>query len=306
MTNVLCGVNWFGVKARLDELTSSFISEHGDLALERLDGEEVTYEQILGAVESLPFLAAKKMVVVYNLSANKQASENLETLIEKAGDSTDLLIVESKLDKRGVYYKGIKKLKGFEEFNELDEYGLTDWLIKQAEKSGAKLSKSDARYLVERAGSSQAALAHELEKLIQYNPEIARANIELLVNEVPTSTVFNLIDKAFAGDLKAALRIYDEQRAQKVEPQAMLAMLVWQMHVVALCSAAGQKNSSEIASETSLNSFVVGKSQAIAQKMGRTKINKFLELLRDIDYTSKWQTYNYDEAMRFAIVSLAN
>lgn len=305
MVVALVGTNWFGVKHRLNSLIANFVAEHGDLALERLDAEDASYAQILGAVESLPFLASKKMVVVYNLSASKDAAEQLEQLIDRAGDTTDLIIVESKVDKRSVYYKQLKKLKGFEEFNDPDARSLADWLITEAASLGAKLSPGDAQYLVDRVGASQTALASELEKLAQYNTHISRQNIDLLTDQTPTSTIFNLIDTAFSGNLNAALRMYDEQRAQKVEPQAIHGMLVWQMNIVAACSAAGDKNSSQIAAETSFNPYVVGKSQTIARRMGRTKISEFLNLLRDIDYTSKHQTYDYDQAMRFAIVSLA-
>ncbi len=84
------------------------MQEHGALAVERLDGEEASYEQIIGAVESLPFLAEKKMVIVQDLSANKQAVEALEQIINLAGDTTDLVVVEPHPDKRAAYYKQLK------------------------------------------------------------------------------------------------------------------------------------------------------------------------------------------------------
>lgn len=306
MIHIFVGVNWFGIKQQLDELVKAFVSEHGDLALERIDASEASYEQILGAIESLPFLASKKLVVLQDLSLNKQTAEELETLLNRAGDTTDLIIVESKLDKRSVYYKQLKKTKGFKEFNEPDLASLATWLTDAADRAGAAISRSDAAYLVERVGLNQTALASELEKLIQYNPKITLSNIELLTEQTPSSTIFNLVDAAFSGNLKTAMRLYDEQRAQKVEPQAMHGMLVWQMNVVAACSAGGSRSASEIATDTGLNPYIVGKSQAIARQMGRARISAFLTLLRDIDYTSKRQTYDYDQAMRYAIVSLAN
>jgi DNA polymerase III subunit delta len=307
MTIALVGTNWHGVKAELDTLTSEFVREHGDLALERIDGFEAEYEQILGAIESLPFLASKKMVVIQNLSQNKQASEALGTLIERAGDSTDLVVVESKVDKRSVYYKQLKKLADFKEFNELDENALAGWLATEAKQQKAVLSTNDARFLVERVGANQTALARELEKLVQYDPKITRQTIELLTDETPSSTIFNLIDSAFSGNLEQALRIYADQRAQKVEPQAMHAMLVWQMHAVALCAQApNDKSAQDIAKDAGMSPYVVQKSQNIARRMGKAKILEILTLLRDIDHRSKHHTLDYDEAMKFIIISLAN
>jgi DNA polymerase-3 subunit delta len=305
MTTTLTGTNWFGVKEKLDKLAGDFVKEYGDLALEKLDGSEATYNQILGSIESLPFLASKKMVIIQDFSVNKQAAESLKELLDRLPETTDLIIVESKLDKRSVYYKALKKLTDFQEFNQLDETQLVDWLVAQAGTQGRTLSKGDARYLVERVGNDQMRLARELDKLITYDIKISRENIDLLVDESPSSTIFNLLDSIFSGNLDAALNLYQKQRSQRVEPQAIHAMLVWQMHVVAVASSAPDSSSAQkIAADSGMNPFVVQKSQKIARKMDRTKIHEFLGLLRDIDYKSKRETIDYDEALKFAIIFL--
>jgi DNA polymerase-3 subunit delta len=307
MAVTITGTNSFLAKAEAKKLIGDFVKTNGDLALERLDASEVSEQIIIGAVESLPFLVPKKMVVVRDLSANQSAAEALEQILEHSSDSTELMIVEGKLDKRGVYYKQLKKLTDFREFNELDEASLADWLAQEAKKLGATLSRSAAQYLVQRVGANQMLLSHELEKLNQYNSEISRESIDKLTIENPSSTVFNLIDSVFSGNLAQALRIYDEQRRQRVEPQAIHGLLVWQMHSVSITAAAPTgMSSSEIAKQSGMSPFVAQKSQRIAQKMGRRKIIEFMELLRDIDYRSKRETLDYDEALRYAIVKLAD
>lgn len=307
MIVALTGTNWFGLKNQLDTLVNSFVVKHSDLALERVNGPEASYEHVVGAIESLPFLATKKMVVISDLSANKQASEALEKLLERLPETTDLIIVESKLDKRSVYYKQLKKLTDFQEYNELDENQLVDWLVAQAKINKVELGRNDAQYLVQRAGISQTKLAHELEKLIAYDSKISRKSIDLLVDETPASTIFNLLDSAFSGDLNTALKLYQEQRSQRIEPQAIHALLVWQMHAVSVVESAPENLSPhEIAQTSGMNPFVVQKSQRIARQMGRSKIAQFMSLLRDIDYKSKRETLDYDEALRFVIVSLAS
>jgi DNA polymerase-3 subunit delta len=306
MVKILAGTNWHALKESLDTLTSDFVNEYGEMALERIDAADSSYEQILGAVESLPFLSAKKMVVVEDLSKNTQASEAVEILLERAGDTTDLVIVEGKLDKRSAYYKFLKKQPSFHEYNELNENDLVNWLLDEANEKHASISQADARYLVQRVGLNQSSLSHELEKLVQYNPKIARQNIDMLTDEAPSSTIFNLIDSAFSGNVQRALEIYADQRAQKVEPQAIYAMLVWQMHAVSVCAHAPSTHSaSDIAKDAGISPFVIQKSQSIARRMGPPKIKEVLEILREVDVRSKQQTMNFDEAMKYIIVSLA-
>lgn len=307
MIIALSGTNVFLRNTKLQQLTQNFVKEHGDLALEKIEAENAEYNQIIGAVESLPFLASKKMVVLYDLSLNKEAAEKLEDLIRLAGETTDLVIVETKPDKRGTYFKQLKKLTDFHEFNELDESAMAGWLTDEAKALGANLSRADANYLVQRVGANQLKLSHELQKLYQYNPKITKQTINELTDENPSSTIFNLIDSVFSGNTTQAIRIYEEQRHQKVEPQAIQGMLVWQMHAVAIAaSAPSSASAAQIAKDSGMSPYVIQKSQRIANAMGRTKVIEFMKLLRDFDYRSKREAFDYDEALRYAIISLAH
>jgi hypothetical protein len=73
----LTGGNSFALRKRFNELVDSFVKEHGELALERLDGEEVDVQVIIDVLQNLPFLATRKMVVVRELGVNKQAVEKI-------------------------------------------------------------------------------------------------------------------------------------------------------------------------------------------------------------------------------------
>jgi DNA polymerase III delta subunit len=67
MIITLAGSNFYSLNRRLDELAGKFLAEHGELALERIDAEEADPAAILEAVQSLPFLASRKMVVLRSL-----------------------------------------------------------------------------------------------------------------------------------------------------------------------------------------------------------------------------------------------
>lgn len=305
MVYAIVGSNWYLVKQTLDQIVSEFEKEHGDLATERFYGPESTYEEIAGALSSVSLFMSTKMVIVYDLSANKTVAERIDELLKLASDDTRLVIVESNVDKRSSYYKQLKKLKNFKEFGEVSEDALASWAAKYVGDNKGTLSLNDARYLIQRVGANQTGMERELAKLIQYDPKISRNSINELTDQTPTGTIFNLVDTVFSGDVSGTLRMYDNQRALKVEPQAIFGMFVWQMHIVAVCLTAGNKSASQISNDTGLNSYVVGKAQTIARRMGNQKVKEFLALLRDIELTSKKQTYNFDDAIKYAITTLA-
>jgi DNA polymerase III subunit delta len=304
MVITLTGSNFYLLKKRLDGLTAKFVKEQGELALQRIDAEEAEPAAILEAVQSLPFLASRKMVVVRNGSANKSISGQIEQIIDSAGDTTDLIFYESSPDKRSSYFKVLKSKTQLEEFNELDVKGLAKWLSEEAKKQAASLTLADASYLVDRVGVNQQLLANELDKLITYDPKIARSSIDLLTEKTPQSKVFDLLDAAFAGDKERALELYADQRAQKVEPQAIMAMITWQLKILTLAKFGVGKSPHQIAKDAGLSPYPVMKAQNLARKIDDNKLRDMVTDALAIDEKGKTKMINLDEALKTYIVTL--
>ena len=306
MVITLVGANGFGVERELNKLVSEFVEQHGELSLERIDCQEAEFEQIQEAVSALPFLSGKKMVVLRSPSVNKQFAEQAETLLEAMPETTEVIIVENKLDKRLTLYKYLNKSTDYREFAELDSYKLAAWLSSEAKAKGGSISSNDARYLIDRVGTSQLLLASELEKLLIYEPKITRTTIDLLTEATPQSNVFDLLEAAFNGKIERAIHIYEEQRAQKVEPIYIIAMLSWQLHILAVIKTAGDRGADKIAKEAKINPYVISKSQSIARSISYARLKELIRDLLDIDLKGKTQTIDLDAALRLYLISLAS
>jgi DNA polymerase-3 subunit delta len=304
MIITLTGANSLTLGRELRKHTSEFIKEHGDLALERVDGEEVGFEHVREALTALPFLSSKKMVVLRAPGTNKQFQEKFEDLLAQVPETTDVIIVEPKLDKRLGYYKQLKQQTDFREYGELDVAGLASWLSGEAKREGVKLSVHDARYLVERVGTDQRLLENELQKLLLAGQDITRQTIDRLTDPAPQSTIFELLDAAFSGRTKRALELYSEQRALKVEPQQIIAMLAWQLHIVSIIKAAGDRSPDVIAKQARLSPFVVRRSQGIARRVELPELKQLLLKLLDIDRKSKRTALDLDEALQNYLLKL--
>jgi DNA polymerase-3 subunit delta len=306
MTVTLTGENEFMLHAELEKRLQQFLQTYGDMALERLDGEEVSFERIQESLQSLPFLATAKMVVLWRPSTNKQFVEHVGELLSELPDTTELIIVEPKFDKRSVYYKLLKKSTEFHEYPALERTSLAKWLVTQAKEQGGTLLLSDANYLIERVGGNQQMLFHEVEKLLVYDPKITRETIMLLTEQTPQSTIFELLEATCAGNSRKAMELYDEQRQLKVEPQQVIAMLTWQLHVLALIKTADERSINTIASEAKLNPYVVRKTITIAQHMSLTELKRLVAELLEIDMRLKRQSIDADEALRNFLLRMAS
>lgn len=301
----LTGVNDFARSLELRKLVAAFVAEHTDMGLERFDGEESNAASMRAALASLPFLTTRKMVVLREPSKQKAWAEHISNVLTEIADTTDVVIVEPKLDKRLSYYKMLKKETDFREFNELDTAGLARWASEYAKAHGGSLSAGDARLLTDRLGGSQQLLQQELDKLLAYDPAVTKASIEALTEPMPQSTVFELLDAAFGGKTARAMELYREQRALKVEPQAIIAMLAWQLHVLALVKTAGKRSVDDIAREGKLNPFVVRKSQGLARALTLEQLKARITSLLALDIDLKTKSIDADEVLQLYLLTLS-
>ena len=304
MLITLTGNNHYLLKQRLDELKKTFLADNDPLSLREIDAESAELQIILEAVGSTSLFAQASMVVMRDLSLNKAASEHIEQIISSTADTTTQKKQKPKEKKRSAYFKVLKRLSQLEEYPETDSAQLTTWLITEAKKQGAKLSFSDAKTLVERAGCDQSLLANELAKLITYNSEISSRNIELLVAKTPQSKIFDLLDAAFGTNKKRALELYSQQRAQKIEPQEILAMIAWQLKLVSLAKLAGNMSASQIATDAGVSVYPINKAQNLANSIALDKLKKMVSEAYRIDKLIKTKPIEPDAALKTYIVSL--
>ena len=132
----LTGDNAFALQRQLHQLVADFTAEYGDLAVQHLDAQEASYEQVLEAITSLPFLTSRKLVILRQPSTHKQFAEGIEQLLDDVPETNEVILLEPKLDIRLSYYKTLTKQTDFHNFPELDINGLTRWLVEAAKEQG--------------------------------------------------------------------------------------------------------------------------------------------------------------------------
>lgn len=244
------------------------------------------------------------MIILSNASANKALSEHIEQLLDSVSESTDLILDEQKFDKRLLLYKTLKKRTEIREFLELDERSLSAWLVQEAKNRGGELKANDAAYLVSRAGLNQLSLSNELDKLLSYETNITRFSIDELVEPLPSSTMFSLLDAAFAGDRKRTLDLYEDQRKQQVEPQAIMGMIAWQLHIIALVKYNEGDSVDRVAAKSKLNPFVVRKTLGMVRNLQLSQVKDMVGRALQLDSRLKTESINADDAVQHFLLTI--
>lgn len=304
MITTIVGDNSWQIQQEVDRRTEAFMKVNDEFGLERVDAEEASLERIQEVLLGQGLFATQKLVILRHPEANKQLLEAIEHIIVSIPETTDVILLFGKVDKRAKYYKFLQKATDVLVLNQVDSRGLASWLVDETKSRGGTLSSSNAQLLVERIGLNQATLSQELDKLLLFKPEISRDMILEQTELTPQSTVFELMDAAFGGNKKKALSIYKEQRELKVEPLAILGMIAWQLHVLLIVASAKDKSPADIAKDAKIHPFVVNKSKNIVHKIPYNELKELVGRALDLDIRLKTQSINADDAMQHLLLSI--
>src|SRR3546814_15905018 len=101
MLKMLCGTNSFMRKKVQQDIIQKFTEQHGHNAVEKIDGEEATFENMQEAIQGLSFLTPNKLVILQAPSAQKEFQEKYQNLFGTDLGDTEVIIVEPKPAKIG-------------------------------------------------------------------------------------------------------------------------------------------------------------------------------------------------------------
>lgn len=304
MITVLSGKNIFSLNQYKNEVVDQQIKDYGEYSIEILNASEVSFKDILINVQTMPFLVEKKLIIISDIAVNKDATEDVEKLLEVDNQNVEILIVESNFDKRSSLYKTLKKKTNFKEFNDLDDYTLSKWISEIAKKNSYKISNSEISYLVQRVGSDQQKLFNELNKLASYENNITKENIELLTTKSIKSTTFDMLDSLFQGNINRAVEFYNEQRALNVEPQMIVGSLVWQLRVI-LAVKYSKENIDQTAKLSKFSPYSLRKSQNLADKLSKDQLKDIVSSILQLDIDSKSKSIDIDQAIKFKLLTIS-
>jgi DNA polymerase III subunit delta len=295
MIYVHTGNNDYLRKQAIKKYRRTHQAAHGEFSIEQFDGTQHTFEQITAALQNLPFLTEKKLVILRDPSALKQFQTWFCEHADSIDEAVDVVIEESSLDKRTGYAKFLLKLPNTVQHELLSDNELLRWLQRYVTDRDGTISASVAREFIDRVGTNQFLLSNEADKLLLHNKNITSESITMLCSAAPQSTMYELVDAILRGKRKQALKLYDQQRYLRVEPAQIVAMLAWQLHILAvLVTARGRASIDELAKSGHIHPYVLKKNQQLAQKLNRTTVQQLVDELVRVDTLLKTTSSNAD------------
>lgn len=273
-----------------------------DFNLQRFDGSEVSSDIVFGALESLPFFAEQKVVLLRDLNLDMLSAEETaqyEAMIETIPDTSVLVIYlpTVPLGKRPSakwkrFFSNAKSLQ-LVEFPRKSGSELEKYLVATAEKQGCQLSRPLAKELVRLCGEDLQTLQNEITKVCAYvgTGEIQREHLRSIVTVNTEEQVFSLSKALIGGQYEKAYQIVDYLMAQNEEPVALVALLssAYLNLYRAKCMVQSGQNVSELANyfDYKGKDFLLRNAEQESSRYSLEMLQNSLELLLEADLALK-------------------
>ena len=245
------------------------------------NGKSVVVDTVVENIELPPWASSKRIVEVVNFDFDKEAAEKITDVLGNIPDSTLLMFVTSKFDKR--------KKKLFDAFTKqgvvcevtyLEGGMLTKYITQTFGKSGITIDADACDSMISRFNSSMRRIDSAVKRIAVYCESESISNVNMaLVDELCEPDVygdiFKIMDAVGMGDASLALILLDNLIKMK-EPLPRIRFMIARHFREMICAKElGNKNA--VMNRLGSRSFVADK--LIRQSRNFT-MNKLLQLYK--------------------------
>lgn len=291
------------------------IFQSGDSMMnyDRFDQESKDLDAVLSSLETLPFFADKRVVVLENMglfeAKNKQRQEAIVDKLEQVKESVICFILEEKIDKRAKLYRYADKTGICCEFNFLEENELVRYLMGEMKKVDKEISLEVGRHFIETVGYELYSINIELRKLIDYLGEkekVDKKDIDEINTKHLEAKIFDLVDALGNKNKQVAVTLLRDMLDLKEPIQRIFVMITRQFTLIYQVKLHGEKRSSQeiILKDLGIPSFVLRKLSAQAAKFDKKNIKKLLKELSDMEYASRTGRMDLEAGVEMMILGL--
>ncbi len=299
----------------------------------KLDGSDVTFDQLLSVINALPFLADHRLVIVEGLltksnpperqrgrgsaprgKKGSKASNQWEQLpeaVKAMPQSTVLILDDGPLHRDNPMLKALASSGKVEAFESLQGGRLQSWIRNRVLASGGQISPKAISLLQASYEGSLWKLAGDIEKLTLYatGRAIDESDVEKLVVGSQDSNIFALVDAAVVGNRTRAYRQLSALLADGVSAFHILTMIGRQVRMMALAIdlEARRTPSSEYPRHLGTNSrFAIEKVMEQASASNLTAVTQAYEAVLETDLKLKSTDVQEEVALEMLVGRLAS
>ena len=247
------------------------------------------WDVLTQSTANLSLFASRKLVELRlgTHKPGKAGGEALTHYIETAGGNNLLLINSDKLDKSAQnarWFKQLDKAGVIIQIWPMNCSQLRSWITNRFKSKGKVVAPEAVQLIHERVEGNLLAAQQEIDKLCLLidTEEISVKQITNSMTDCARYDAFALIEAAYAGDVKRALKILERLQHEVIAPQMLYGALIWDLRRT--CELA-QKADGEVPNESVFRSLYIwdrDKQAAIKKMLYRYSLSQLYQLFCDL------------------------
>lgn len=280
------------------------------------DAADMTYNNLYEEIVRLPFMAKKRVIVLYNWTdLSKDLAKNYEE-IEKFKDSYILVLMSSPESPRKnlSIVKTLMKYDRLVDFDMVNPAALKNWILKKLQEENKKISEAALRKFIEYLNYSKDSefnslykIENEIKKLASISSEsIDESIVDSMVNKSISSNIFNLTDAISQKNRKKAIQELNKLLNNGEEPVRILYML--SRHMINVLKIISYKNQGykdyDIMRLVGISKFEFNKIFSTLKNFSEDKARYNLEKCMEADYILKTKKNEPNVLLFELVVSL--
>lgn len=194
------------------------------------DGKSATSSQIIEECQQLPIMSNTRLIVVKD--AERIIDDRLLQYAQNPTETTCLVLILRKMDKRLGIYKTLEKYAEIQEFEHPSEKDVISWIQHYIRAKKKNISSSDASYIADILENNLTGIVQDLEKLITYvgnRENITEKDIETILSENKLWDSFALTEQIQNKNTSGAIKLVNELLDQGNSVQQILGTIRWML-----------------------------------------------------------------------------
>jgi len=217
-----------------------------------LDGQQLTPSRLAEVCVTLPFLAPRRLIIVYGLlerfepktGQGRQKRKNKDnqavdykafsSLVDGLPESTVLVLVDRDIKSKNSLLKELLPRAKVKTFPPLRNDRLLQWIDKRIRQEGGTISPEALALLARLVGSDLWIMASEISKLVSFalGRRIEEGDVEAVVGYSQQANVFNMVDAVLEARGGQAQQAIQQLLQMGMTPPHMLFMVTRQARLL--------------------------------------------------------------------------
>src|SRR6266540_2744948 len=315
----LYGNDEFAISRRLKDFESDFTDPtSADMNTARLDTRSMSEDDLNNAVNAMPFLATRRLVLLANPSAkynNPSLRKKFLEFIEKMQDTTRLVVYESIEPRDAEKHWLMKWTEKNEKLIQAKAFMLprlkdmTGWIVNETKNQGGKIEPRAAEMLKDMVGVDTRQAGMEIAKLLAYTNwarPVTVQDVEAVCIVTSQQSVFDFVDALANGNGKSAQHLL-HRLLENEDAFSLWGMVVRQFRLLIQAREIldHRGNQNDVARALGVHPFVAEKTTQQAARFSIEALESIYRRLLNIDEGVKTSQVTLDLAMDTLVVELA-